>query len=83
MKLKDCISFSFRQELVRIRQARTQRAAQRLILYPDGGLVARHRSWQSAFCRACVAMGYLSPQQMQVAAARYRLGMSRDNGVIF
>lgn len=83
MKLKDCISFSFRQELVRIRQARAQRAAQRLILYPDGGLIERHWSWQSGFCRACVAMGYLSPQQMQVAAARYRLGMSRDNGVIF
>ena len=83
MKIQDCIPFSFRKELARIRQAEAQRASQRLILYPDDRLVERHRSAQSGFCRACVAAGYLSPRQMQVAAARYQLGMSRDNGVIF
>ena len=37
----------------------------------------------SPFCRAVVAMGYLSQEQMLRAALRYRLGRSRDGGVIF
>ena len=40
-------------------------------------------STASAFCRALVTCGYLSEEQMQRAAQRYRLGMSRDDGVIF
>ena len=40
-------------------------------------------SSDSDFCRAAVAMGYLSEEQMQRAARRYRLGRSRDGGVIF
>ena len=40
-------------------------------------------SADSDFCRAAVAMGYLSEEQMQRAARRYRLGRSRDGGVIF
>ena len=43
----------------------------------------RRLSTESAFCRAVVACGYLSEEQMQRAAERYRLGMSRDGGVIF
>ena len=58
-------------------------ARQQLILHPDGPLVERHLSYNSAFCRAAVACGYLSQEQMQRAAMRYRLGMSRDGGVIF
>ena len=58
-------------------------ARRQLILYPDGPLVERHLSCNSAFCRAAVACGYLSQEQMQRAAIRYRLGMSRDGGVIF
>ena len=37
----------------------------------------------SAFCRAVVSNGYLTEAQMQHAAQRYRLGVSRDGGVIF
>ena len=49
----------------------------------------RRPMWQqrlsadSDFCRAVVSNGYLSEQQMQRAAQRYRLGKSRDGGVIF
>ena len=47
------------------------------------------RLWQqrlgtaSEFCRAVVSNGYLSETQMLRAAQRYRLGASRDGGVIF
>ena len=47
------------------------------------------RLWQqrlgtaSEFCRAVVSNGYLTEEQMQRAAQRYRLGASRDGGVIF
>jgi hypothetical protein len=50
---------------------------------------AGRRLWQqrlgmaSEFCRSVVAGGYLSEEQMQRAARRYRLGASRDGGVIF
>ena len=46
------------------------------------------RLWQqrlgtaSEFCRAVVSNGYLTEKQMQRAAQRYRLGASRDGGVI-
>ena len=43
----------------------------------------RRLSTTSEFCRALVACGYLSEEQMQRAAQRYRLGASRDGGVIF
>lgn len=43
----------------------------------------RRLSCESAFCKALVACGYLTQEQMQRAALRYRLGMSRDGGVIF
>ena len=47
------------------------------------------RWWQqrmgtaSDFCRAMVANGYLTDSQVQQAAQRYRLGVSRDGAVIF
>ena len=40
-------------------------------------------STESVFCRAVVKCGYLTEEQMQRAAERYRLGRSRDGGVIF
>ena len=40
-------------------------------------------SSRSVFCQAVVGCGYLSEAQMQRAAARYRLGLARDGGVIF
>ena len=47
------------------------------------------RMWQqrlgtaSEFCKAVVSNGYLTEEQIQRAAQRYRLGASRDGGVIF
>ena len=43
----------------------------------------RRLSADSDFCRALVACGYLSEEQMLRAVQRYRLGRSRDGGVIF
>ena len=40
-------------------------------------------STESVFCKAVVKCGYLTEEQMQRAAERYRLGRSRDGGVIF
>ena len=40
-------------------------------------------STDTTFCRALVGCGYLSEEQMQRAAGRYRLGRSHDGGVIF
>ena len=41
------------------------------------------QSSQSAFCQAVVSNGYLTEAQMQQAVVRYRLGATRDAGVIF
>ena len=82
-KLKQEIGFSFRRIDEQYRREREEWAARHLILYTDGNLVDRHISCQSQFCRACVATGYLTWTQMQRAVRRYRLGMSRDGGVIF
>ena len=49
----------------------------------DRPLWEQRLSDQSDFCRAVVACGYLTDEQMQRAAQRYRLGRSRDGGVIF
>ena len=43
----------------------------------------RRLSTESQFCKALVACGYMTEEQMTRAAMRYRLGMSRDGGVIF
>ena len=46
-------------------------------------LVTRCLSLNSEFCRAAVSAGYLSQGQIVAAANRYRLGASKDGGVIF
>ena len=43
----------------------------------------RRLSGSSDFCKALVQCGYMTEQQMQHAAVDYRLGMTRDGGVIF
>ena len=40
-------------------------------------------SADSDFCHAMVGCGYMTPEQMQRAVQRYRLGRSSDGGVIF
>ena len=77
------LTLSFREALTDIRRKESERAARHLILYPDGPLVGRHQCTHSCFCKAVVAAGYLTQQQMQHAVQRYHLGMSRDGGVIF
>ena len=46
-------------------------------------LVTKSLSLNSAFCKSVVAAGYLSESQLRHAAARYRLGCTKDGGVIF
>ena len=63
-------------------------ASRELILHhcpkcSDQDFIKRHLSTDSQFCRSVVSMGYLTQQQMERAAQRYKLGMSRDGGVIF
>ena len=79
----DCPGLRVRRLKEQIRQERKEWAAKHLIVYCDGDMVMQHRCNNSMFCRACVRMGYLTQQQMEHAAARYQLGMSRDGGVIF
>lgn len=84
MKLKECLSFYFK-ERSRIKAEIAQQAASHLILHLSGSipLVERHLSHQSKFCLSLVSNGYLTQEQMKHAALCYRLGMSRDGGVIF
>lgn len=78
-----------------VEEREARRAASHLILHPadrgkGGGadgqaapIWAAERCDTSLFCRAAVARGYLSEEQMRRAAERYHLGMTRDGGVIF
>ena len=86
MKLKDCITFSFKDALARAQAESAQQASHYLILHHGDStrpLWQQHLCTNSHFCRTVVANGYLTHQQMQRAALRYRLGMARDGGVIF
>ena len=46
-------------------------------------IVTKCLSLNSAFCNSVVSSGYLSKGQLRRAAARYRLGATKDGGVIF
>jgi hypothetical protein len=83
MKPSETTAFSFRRELERIKRQEAQRAARELIVHPQDEMVAFHQSCLSCFCQACITAGYLTAQQMEHAAGRYRLGMARNGGVIF
>ena len=49
----------------------------------DPSLVSKSLSVNSVFCKSVVSAGYLSDSQLRHAASRYRLGRSKDGGVIF
>ena len=51
--------------------------------HPTEWLWRECRSIRSQFCEAVVKAGYLSWEQMVSAACRYRLGATRQGGVIF
>lgn len=83
MKMNEIFNHTF-TVLRPVAKARVREMARRqLILHQEGPMVERHHSGSSMFCRAAVACGYLTPEQMRRAAMRYRLGMSRNGGVIF
>ena len=69
MKINEILSPSIRQVL----KPRKQQTP----------LWQQRQSCDSDFCRAVVANGYMTSEQMQEAALRYRLGCSRSGGVIF
>lgn len=49
----------------------------------DDAFVQKSQSTNSLFCRSLVSTGYLTQQQMLHAANRYRLGQTKDGGVVF
>ena len=69
MKINEILSPSIRQVLKPRRQ--------------EHPMWQQRQSADSDFCRAVVSNGYMTREQMQQAAQRYRLGCSRDGGVIF
>lgn len=83
MKISELNPYSFRNLIPKIKAQIAEEASHHLIVSPEGDMVQRHLSVGSTFCRAVVSMGYLTQEQMNHAALRYRLGMSRDGGVIF
>ncbi len=46
-------------------------------------LVTRSLSLDSQFCKSAISAGYLTESQLRHAAERYRLGRSKEGGVIF
>lgn len=83
MKISQLNPYSFRNLRPIIKARIAEEARRRLIIYPEGDMVQRHLSVGSDFCRAVVNRGYLTQEQMNHAALRYSLGMSRNGGVIF
>ena len=80
MKLSDVLTPSFRlsgREL----DLKVEVFEGRLVVIAP--LWRRALSTESLFCRAVVSAGYLTEEQMQHAARRYRLGRTRQGGVIF
>ena len=54
------------------------------VLVPlDIELVNKSLSAESVFCKSVVAEGYLSKERLMTAVNRYRLGASKEGGVIF
>ena len=81
--LKGLIIGPYQEMVAQVREELDQAADRQLIVFNDDDMAQRHLSTASQFCRSVVSMGYLTQQQMEHAAQRYRLGMSRDGGVIF
>ena len=61
----------------------SSRAVTSALISLPSSLVDRSLSIDSVFCRALVSNGYLTPFQMQHAASRYKLGLSKDGAVVF
>ena len=64
--------------------ARGDKGAVEMTLFPlSPSLVTRSLSLDSQFCKSVVSAGYLTDTQLRHAAERYRLGCSKEGGVIF
>lgn len=82
LKLKKPIT-PYQKIMERVEASRKEKR-DHFILHLDGdNMVERHLCYNSGFCRAMVRQGYLTWEEMWRAAARYKLGMARDGGVIF
>ena len=53
------------------------------IIALNSELVKQARSTSSVFCQSLLACGYLSHDQLRHVAEQYRLGVSKDGGVVF
>ena len=80
MKLKDVLSPSFR-DLGRELDLKVEVFDGRLVVIAP--MWRKALSVESQFYRAVVANGYLTDEQMCRAARRYRLGATKNGGVIF
>lgn len=80
MKLSEALSPSFRT-LGRELGLKVEIFEGRLIVLAP--MWRRALSTESQFCKAVVSAGYLTERQMLRAARRYRLGSTRQGGVIF
>ena len=80
MKLKDVLTPSFR-DLGRELDLKVEVFDGRLVIIAP--MWRKALSVESQFCRAVVASGYLTNEQMRRAARRYRLGATKNGGVIF
>lgn len=77
-------SVSSEQSVVEKKEISAISAGPQTTLVPlDADLVSRSLSLDSVFCRSAVSAGYLTESQLRHAASRYRLGASKDGGVIF
>ena len=80
MKLSEVSMSSFRH-LGRELGLQTEMFGGRLVVIAP--MWRRALSTESGFCKAVVTAGYLTERQMLRAASRYRLGRTRQGGVIF
>lgn len=76
MKVKEIFCNTFKAISERLYQ-------ESFVLYHPNSWVNRSLSLDSQFCRALFNNGYLTFEQMLYATCRYRLGASKNGGVIF
>ena len=76
MKLNEIFGHTFKAISERLYQ-------ESFVLYHPNSWVNRSLSLDSQFCQAVVNSGYLTFEQLLNATCRYRLGASKNGGVIF
>ena len=80
----DCNGEISRDPMRPLDYARGDKGTVEMTLTPlPSSLVTRSLSLDSQFCKSVVSAGYLTDPQLRRAAERYRLGCSKEGGVIF